>query len=460
MKRIILSLAMISATLVVAQKKEINAAFKAIESGDVATAQTQIAAADSQLNGRMELLEPELLENYYFAKGLSLLRSGKTSEGASYLVRINEMAKSKIYSGRDSDKNRVYFVGKSAADASGISGLKEESYIPKNTAKLAAILDPVIQSANKTAMDAYNAKNYGVAAEKFRESYNLLKAFGQTSGQLLYNSGLSYISAKNNSKAIEVFKELIDSGYTGVETTYTAKEKTSGTVQQFDKITWDALKKGTDFTDFKSETSKNIEQELQETYASLLVEEERYDEALAVLDIAVKKFPKSNRLSELQRNTYYKAGKTDEFTTALKRNLSLNPNDAVSWYNLGVLQSKDPATKSDAETAFRKALELDPKMSNAYMNLTYLMMGDDEKTINEYKALRDSGKTDQANKLMDERRKRFEKAIPVAESWYAKEPNNIDVVTLLKGMYQTTRNEAKRKEFKDKEDMLLKNQGK
>ena len=138
----------------------------------------------------------------------------------------------------------------------------------------------------------------------------------------------------------------------------------------------------------------------------------------------------------------------------------MNPNDAVSWYNLGVLQSKDPATKKDAETAFRKALELDPKMSSAYMNLTYLIMGDDEKTINEYKALRDSGKTDQANKVMDARRARFEKAIPVAEAWYAKEPNNIDVVTLLKGMYQTTRNDAKRKEFKEKEDMLLKAQGK
>lgn len=460
MKRIILSLALISATFVFAQKKEINAAFKAIESGDVATAQAQIAAADSQLNGKLELLEPELLENYYFAKGLSLLRSGKTTEGASYLVKINDLAKSKVYSGRDGNKNRVYFVGKSAADASGISGLKEESYTPKNTAKLAAILDPVIQAANKTAMDAYNAKNYGLAADKFRESYNLLKAFGQTSGQLLYNSGLSYISAKNNSKAIEVFKELTDSGYTGVETIYTAKEKATGTVQQFDKATWDALKKSTDYTDFKTETSKSIEEELQETYASLLVEEKRYDDALAVLDKAVKKFPKNNKIAELQSSTYYKAGKTEEFTAALKRNLALNPNDAVSWYNLGVLQSKDPATKKDAETAFKKAIELDPKMFSAHMNLTYLIMGDDEKTINDYKALRDSGKTDEANKVMDARRARFEKALPIAEDWYSKDPNNLDVVTLLKGMYQTTRNEAKRKEFKEKEDMLLKAQGK
>ncbi|WP_291883436.1 hypothetical protein [Chryseobacterium sp.] len=36
-----------------------------------------------------------------------------------------------------------------------------------------------LQAANKTAMDAYNSKNYTVAAPKFMEVYELLKSNGQ-----------------------------------------------------------------------------------------------------------------------------------------------------------------------------------------------------------------------------------------------------------------------------------------
>lgn len=454
MKKIVLSLAMVSVTFAFAQKKEVVAAFKAIETGDIATTNSQIAAAESLMGDKTHLLEPSVLEQYYYAKGLALLKSSKTSEGAKYLAKIVDIGKNKIYVGKDASKNKVYFVGKTAADASGISGLKEETYVPTTSANLAAAINPIIEAANKTGIDAYNAKNYAVAAAKFRETYDLLKAAGQENGQMLYNSSLSYIYAKNNAKAIEGFNDLIASGYTGVEQSYTAKEKATGKVSNFDKGTWEALKKSQDYTDFKTETTKSIEQEIYETNASLLIESEKYDDAIAFLDKAVKKFPNSSKLSELQSHTYYKSGKTAEFVQSIKNQLAKNPNDAVNWYNLGVLQSKDPATKAEAEANFRKALELDPKMANAYQNLAYLLMGDDEGTIKSYETLRKAGKIDQANKVMDERRERFKLAVPVVEKWYSVDPNNLDTVSLLKGLYQSTHNDAKAKEFKEKEAAL------
>src|SRR5690606_28778228 len=130
-----------------------------------------------------------------------------------------------------------------------------------------AVVNPLLQSANNAAIDAYNAKNYSVAGDKFREAYNLLKAGGQNNMQILYNAGLSYTYAKNNAKAIETYGELIDMGYTGVETTYTAREKATGNEVTLDKATWDALKKSADYSDFKTETSKNIEQDLYDMYA-------------------------------------------------------------------------------------------------------------------------------------------------------------------------------------------------
>jgi len=453
MKKIFLSLALVSLTFATAQKKEIANAVKAVESNDFAGANAQIAAAESAIGGKTQLLEPALLEQYYYAKGLALLKTGKSTEGAAYLSRINDLGKSDIYVGKDG-KSKVYFVGKAAADASGISGLKAEKFSTTTSDKLAVAINPLIQSSNKAAIDAYNAKNYAVAGAKFRESYDLLKAAGQVNGQLLYNSALSYAYARDNDKALEGFGELINSGYTGVQTTYTAREKSTGKTIDLDKATWETLKKSPDYSDFKTEMSPSIEAELYETYANILSDAGKYDEAIAFIEKGLKKFPTSVRLSELQSHAYYKAGKTAEFAASLKSYLAKNPNDAVSWYNLGVLQSKDPALKNDAESAFKKAIDLDAKMINAYQNLAYLIMGDDDTTITQYETLRKAGKVDEANKVMDARRERFKSAIPVVEKWHKAHPDNLDAVTLLKGMYQTTRNEAKQKEFKAKEDAL------
>ena len=460
MKKIILSAALLAFTFSFSQKKEVAAAYKAIEAGDVATANAQISAADKLIGENTHLLEPEVLEQYYYTKGVTLLKSGKTAEGAKYLGKISDLGKSKIYSGKDTAKNKVYYVGKAAADASGISGLKEEVYQITTLAKLGALVNPALQTANNAAMDAYNNKNYAVAAGKFKEIYDLLKAVGQTNGQMLYNAGLSYISANDNAKAIDIFNELINSGYTGVETTYTTKQKSTGKVESFDKTTWDLMKKNPDFTDFKIETSPSIEQDLYETYTRLLVNEGKFNDAIMFTERGLKKFPNNAKLSELQSHAYYKSGKTAEFTQSLKNQLAKNPNDAVSWYNLGVLQSNDPATKAEAEANFNKALQLDPRMDNAHQNLVYLIMGDDDETLKEYKALRAAGNVAKANKLMDDRRERFRKAIPVAERWYNANPNNLEAVSLLKGLYQSTQNQAKADEFKAKETALKAQQGK
>ena len=459
MKRIILTLAVVATTLSYAQKKEISAAYKAIEAGDASTANSQIAAAESALGGKTHLLEPEVLEQFYYTKGLSLIKSGKIAEGATYLAKITDLGKSEIYTGKDSSKNKVYYVGKSAADASGIQGLKAEKFTPTTTAKLGQALNPTIESTNKAAIDAYNAKNYKVAAPKFEEVYNLLKAAGQDNKQYLYYAGINYALGEKKAEAAKVYADLINSGYTGVETTYNAKNKKTGKVDSMDKSTWDLYKKmgdAGDYSDFKTETSKSVEGELYETGSALLIETEKYDEALALIAQGLKKFPTNTKLNELQGSAYHKSGKTTEFVASLKDQLSKNPNDKVNWFNLGVLLSGDDATKAEALAAYEKVIQLDPAYTNAYINATYLVMGDDKKSIDDYNTLRKAGKMDEANKVIEARRTRLAKALPYAEKWYALDSNSIDAVSLLKGLYSSGKNEAKAAEFKAKEAAMKK----
>ena len=428
MKKIMLSLAMVSVTFAFAQKKEINAAFKAIEAGDVAAAKTQVSAAEAVIGANTSSVDPALLEKLYYAKGIALLKSGNIVEGASTLAKIN--------------------------------GLKTSKFTPTLAGKIGGTISPIVQTSNKAAMDAYNAKNYAVAGPKFREVYDLLRAAGQDNKQYLYYSAITYALAEDKANAINAYNDLINSGYTGVETKYFAKNKKSGAVEELDKTSWDLMKKTAngDYTDFKTETSKSVEEELYETNASLMLDAGKYDDAIALAAKGLQKFPKNIKLGEVQGLAYYKSGKTDQFLASLKAQVEKNPQDKVSWYNLGVLASKDPSKTEEALRYFTKTVELDPNYGPAYQNMTYLLMDldNDGKYIEQYNALRKSQKSAEANKIMEARRARFAKALPYAEKWYAAEPNNIDAVSLLKGLYQTARNEAKFQEFKAKEAAMQK----
>ena len=460
MKRLILSLAVLSVALVSAQKKEIANAVKAVDSGDLATANSEISKAEGIFGEKTYLLEPSVLEQYYYAKGLALLKSGKNTEGAEYLAKIATLGKDAIFTGKDAEKNKVYFVGKDAADKFGAGlSLKQDKYSPALGDKLRSSIDPLLRKANETATTNYNSKNFDVAGEKFAETYYLFKAAGQDDKTYLYYAGVAFAqSATSKAKAVDILTSLIQSGYTGIETNYTAKNTKTGNVEKLDKAAYDLYKKtpdGAGYSEFKTETTTNKQEELYDLLASLLFEQKRYDEAGKMAEEGLKKFPNNQSLSQVQSNSYFKTGKTDEFVNNLRAKIAKNPNDKESMYNLGVMLSKDPTKMAEAEATYKKLVDLDPKFPNALNNLVFTIIGeDDSKTIEEYRNLKKAGKIDAANKVLEQRRAKFQKALPYAEQLYQADPNNKEVVSLLKGMYMTTQNTAKYNEFKAKETAM------
>jgi Flp pilus assembly protein TadD len=177
------------------------------------------------------------------------------------------------------------------------------------------------------------------------------------------------------------------------------------------------------------------------------------DEALAIIEKGLAKFPNSTKLKEYQGSALYATGNTDKFMANLKEQLAKNPTDATNWYNLGVLQSKNPATEADAIVSLQKAIELKPDFANAYQNLVYVVIGDDEKAVADINALRKT-KPDDATKLIEARKERFNKSTPYAEKWYQAMPTDINAIQTLKDIYNTTKNTAKYNEMKAKEAEL------
>lgn len=458
MKRLILSLAVLSVAFINAQKKEIANAVKAVDSGDLATANSEISKAEGIFGDKTYLLEPSLLEQYYYAKGFSLLKAGKNTEGAEYLAKIANLGKEQIYTGKDAEKNKVYFVGKEDADKFGAGlSLKQDKYTLSLSDKLRDSINPLLQKASKEATTGYNEKKYDVAGAKFAEAYYLFKAAGQDDKNYLYYAGVAYAQTNDNkAKAVEILDSLIKSGYTGVETTYTAKNK-AGQIETLDKTAYDLYKKtpgGAGYTDFKTETGASKQEELYDITASLLFDQKRYDEAGKLAEEGLKKFPNNKSLAQTQSSSYFKSGKTDEFVNNLKAKIAKNPADKESLYNLGVMLGKDPSKSAETEATFKKLVDIDPQYPDALNNLVFAIIGEDAAAINEYKDLKKAGKIDAANKVLDQRRARFQKALPYAEQMYQANPTNKEVIGLLKGMYQTTQNTAKYNEFKAKETAM------
>lgn len=313
-----------------------------------------------------------------------------------------------------------------------------------------------IQAANQAAMDAYNAKNYTVAAPKFVELYDLLKANGQDNKIYMYYAGLNYALANNLEQSEKIYTDLINSGFTGVETQYTAKDK-SGQVLNYDKATWDVLKKsGSGYTDFKAEQTPSVESDLYETLASILLNAKKNDQALTIVEKGLAKFPNSTKLKEYQGSALFATGNNDKFIGNLKEQLAKNPNDATNWYNLGVMQLKAEPNGTEWVASFEKAIQLKPNMKEAYQNLVFGFLGDDQKDVDEIQAAKKAGKDDVINKLIERRKAKFNKAIPFAEKWVQATPTDIDALNTLRTSYINVKNNDKAAEIKKRIDALPK----
>ena len=78
----------------------------------------------------------------------------------------------------------------------------------------------------------------------------------------------------------------------------------------------------------------------------------------------------------------------------------------------------------------------------------------DDKAIAAIDEARKAKKMDVFNKLLAERRAKLSKAIPYAEKIYSLNPKDLEIVSLLKGLYQTSHNDAKFQEMKAVEAAL------
>ncbi len=406
--------------LAMAQKSELKDAERAIKKGDVQETQAALSKVEAVLTNANDAQKAQ----YYFLKG-----------NFAY-----EQVKKKV----DLDKNIDVVV----SSYNKLIELEKASKTAKYTKQAQEELKAVGQVVVNKAIEDNNAKRFPEAAKLFNKAYEL----SPTDTIYLYYAASTAVNSKDYNGAINNYKKLIDLGFTGQESYYTAVEKTTGEVQSFGK---DAkmrdlmIKQGTHKEPkFVKESSKRPE--IIKNMALIYYQEGNFDEAEKAIAEARKSDPNDMNLLLTQMDLYLKSNNMGKYEELAKEALAKNPNDDVLLYNLGVT-SYQAKKYDDAKKYYEKAIAINPRSENAYLNLAILKLMPDEGLTNKMNSL---GMSAQDNKKYEELKKEkdriYKSAIPDLKQVLSINPNNEEAIGTLRGIYKALemKNELKALESK------------
>ncbi len=414
-KRFVLLLsALLTSGLSMAQKAELKDAEKAIKKGNEVEVKEALSKVEALLGSATDAQKAQ----YYFMNGnfsLELLKKNKDFD-----ANVDNVI---------SSYKKLFEVEKNANNKF-VKQAKEE-------------MKDVSQEIINKGIEANNSSNYKGATKHFTQAFEL----NPTDTIYLYYAASTAINSKDYDTAINHYKKLIDLGYTGNESYYTAVEKTSGQVQSFgsdSKMRDLMVKQGShEKPEFVKEESKRPE--IIKNLALIYYQEGKMDQAEALIGDARKANPNDMNLLLTQMDIYLKSNNMGKYEELAREALAKNPNDDVLLYNLGVTSYQ--AGKYDAaKEYYAKAIAINPKSENAYLNMAILKLQPDEAITNTMNSL---GMSAADNKKYEALKKQkdaiYRDAMGDLEKVMSINPNNQEAKSTLSGIYRALEMTSKMK---------------
>lgn len=252
----------------------------------------------------------------------------------------------------------------------------------------------------------------------------------------LYYAANYAVNGQDYENSLKYYRELKSINYSGEKTLYIAKNKVTGQEENYTKKEDrdNLVKLGTHINP-KEEKEPSKKGEITKNIALILVELDRKDEAKAALADARKENPDDVNLITYEADIYLKMNDTENYKRLINEALTKSPNDKVLLFNLGVT-SGNANQLEDAEKYYKRVIEIDPKYTDAYLNLSDIILKPDSKIVKDMNNLGVSAKDQkQYEVLKSERQKLFNKAMPVLEKAYELDPTNEIVKSNLKSVY-------------------------
>ncbi|EHQ40854.1 tetratricopeptide repeat protein [Myroides odoratus] len=402
-KFVYLAAALMISGLSMAQKKELKDAEKAVKKGNVAEANAALSAVEGVLG---QATNDQKIQFYYLKSNLAFQQIEKNQDFDANVDRMVEAYK--------------------AIEAID----KNNKFAKQANEELGTVASKVINKA----IEDNNSSNYKGATKKFKQAFDI----NPKDTLYLYYAASTAITSKDYPTATAYYKQLIDLGYKGNESYYTAVEKATGEVQNFgqDSKMRDVLVKQGTHTDPKLVKEESKRPEIVKNLALIYYQEGQYDQAEKAIVEARKANPDDTNLMLTQMDLYLKSNNMGKYEEIAKEALSKNPNDDLLLYNLGVT-SYQAGKIEDARKYYEQAIRINPKNENAYLNMAFIKLQPDEELTNKMNSLgmsaADNKKYEQYQK---EKKAIYRDAMNDLEKVLAINPTNEEAIQTLKNIYR------------------------
>ena len=336
----IIALALIISVASFSQKSELKAADKAIKKEDFTAAMSALNSAE----GLIANAEAKYQAKYYYLKGMALYANGTkpaniddVATAFNKLIAIEQKSGDNTYS-QTAGVTLNEIINKAAEDA---------------------------QKAYKSASAMKDDAGYVKAAKNYERVFIL----SPTDTAYLNNSALLLAVGKAYEKSNEQYQQLLDMGYTGIETTYNAISTVNDEVISFksQKDMNQKVKLGI-AKDPKTEITKSKVNDIIKSIATNYSRMGDDEKALEAIERAREANPNDYDLVIEEANVYYRLGNNAMFKEKLEEAIKMNPTDPNLYFNVGVM-NMNLGDNEAATISFKKAVELNPDFGDAYNNL-------------------------------------------------------------------------------------------
>ena len=410
-KQIIIAVSISLSAFSFAQKKELKDAEKAIKANNYAEAKTALKQAESLMSS----MDDKLKAQYYYLHAEALYAGG----GAS----MNDIETAL------EDLNKV-----------------TTGYTAEVTQLKQTMVNGILAKGNKF----YESKDYSSASKYFEKAYRLSKK----DTIFLYYAAATSVNVQEYDRALSIYEELKGLGYTGIEKQYYATNKESNEEEVLDKATRDLYVKAKSHINPGERVTESKKPEIVKNIALIYVSQGEDQKALEAMKAARAESPNDINLLLSEANVHYKMGNTAEFKTLLEEATKMDPNNPELQYNLGVI-SAESGHPDEARSYYQKAIELDANYINAYINLSALILANEESIIKEMNGLGTSKKDDaRYEELRVKRQDLYKSAIPYLTKALEIDSKNLSAAKTLMNIYSIIGETAKQNELKTKVDAL------
>ena len=407
-KYLILGFVMIFVGSISAQKKELRNAGKALDKGNFEKATMALNAAEALL----ESMDDKQKSEFHLLK------------------------------------SKLYFNGGAANLEDTVMAIEafEKVSNPNNAQSKEKHLVNLINHLVNKGSDFVEKNDYSSASDCFSNAYRISKK----DTIYLYYAASSSVNAKEYDKSLTMYKELKSLNFTGIEKQYFALNIITNMEEAFDnKLLRDASVQAKTHSNPTEKKSKSRYPEIIKNMALIYNQMGDTEKALGAMLEARAENPDDLNLILTEANVHYTMGNIDKFKSLLEYATELDSENPELQYNLGVIA----AEANDVENAkkyYTRAIELNPKYINAYINLAALILGQEESIIDEMNNLGTSAADDRRyDELRLERKELYFEAIPYLEQAIDIDSNNFQAARTLSNIYSATGDDAKAKEYRD-----------